>query len=234
MTQLIPLLLAEIPREGRCLEIGVGTGRIALPLAREGVSLVGIDISSEMLHRLMINAGSSHPPIAIGDATRLPFGDHLFASAIASHVFHLVPDWKIAVDELFRVLRPDGIILASRGGRSVDGWERKVSRHFFIQAGDPPWPPGIDRIEELDEYMRSRGAAIRALPIPSREGASSISALLADLEAGYWSGCWSLDEPARRRAAAVTREWARDEIGDLDEMRPSAESTVWHAYELGK
>ena len=66
------------------------------------------------------------------------------------------------------------------------------------------------------------------------QGGSSISALLADLEAGYWSGCWSLDEATRRRAAAVTWGWARDEIGDLDEMRPSAESTIWHAYELGK
>jgi ubiquinone/menaquinone biosynthesis C-methylase UbiE len=234
MSRLIPMLAAELPREGTCLEIGIGTGRIALPLAQAGVSIVGVDISLEMLRRLVTNAGPSHPPIAVADATRLPFGDHSFASAIASHVFHLIPNWTSAVDELSRVLRPGGILLASRGGRSSDGWARKVSRHFFIEAGDPPWPPGIDRIEELDEHMRSRGAVIRELPTLSMEGSYSISALLANMEAGYWSGCWSLDEPTRRRAAAVTRDWARSEIGDLDEVRPSAESSTWHAYELGK
>jgi SAM-dependent methyltransferase len=234
MAKLIPLLAAELPRTGTCLEIGIGTGRIALPLTQAGVSIVGVDISLEMLRRLVANAGESHLPIAVADATRLPFADHIFGAAIASHVFHLIPEWKTAVDELSRVLRPGGILLASRGGRSLDGWERKVSRHFFVEAGDPPWPPGIDRIEELDDHMRSRGDSIRALQPVSLEGTYSIGAMLANLEAGYWSGCWSLDEPTRRRAAAATRDWAREEIGDLDEMRPSAQSSIWHVYELGK
>jgi hypothetical protein len=78
--------------------------------------------------------------------------------------------------------------------------------------------------------MRARGAAVRALPELSSEGSSSISELLDNLEAGRWSGCWSLDEPARKRAAASTREWAKAEIGGLDEARPSMGSSVWHAY----
>jgi SAM-dependent methyltransferase len=234
MAQLIPMLASQLPRDGLCLEIGIGTGRIALPLAEADVRIVGVDLSLEMLRRLVINAGPSGPPIAVADATRLPFADHLFASAIASHVFHLIPNWISAVDELLRVLRPGGILLASRGGRPDDGWEHRVNRNFYIEAGDPPWPPGIDRIEQLDEHVRSRGAAVHALPALSVEGTFSINGLLAFLEAGYASSCWSLDEPTRLRAAAATRDWARDEIGDLDEMRPSADSTVWHAYELGK
>jgi SAM-dependent methyltransferase len=234
MAKLIPLLAAELPRKGTCLEIGIGTGRIALPLTQAGVSIVGVDISLEMLRRLVANAGASHLPVAVADATRLPFADHIFGAAIASHVFHLIPEWKTAVDELFRVLHPGGILLASRGGRSLDGWERQVSRHFFVEAGDPPWPPGVDRIQELDDHMRSCGASIRPLQPMSVESTYSIGAMLANLEAGYWSGCWSLDEPTRRRAAAATRDWAREEIGDLDEMRPSAQSSIWHVYELGK
>ena len=234
MERLIPMLSAELTREGICLEIGIGTGRIALPLASAGVSVVGVDISLEMLRRLKINAGSSHPPIAVADATRLPFGDNLFASAIASHVFHLIPNWTTAADALVRVLRPGGILLASQGAPSFDGWEHRVRRHFFVEAGDPPWPPGIGRIEQLDQHMSSRGAAVRALPPISVEVSLSVNEILAYLEDGYAAACWSLDEPTRRRAAAATRDWARDEIGDLDEMRPSADSTVWHAYELGK
>ena len=230
MARLIPLLLAEIPQDGRCLEIGVGTGRIALPLAHAGVSIVGIDISREMLRRLIGNAGRSAPPVVIADATRLPFGDSNFTSVVAAHVLHLIPDWTVAVEEVLRVLRPGGILLASRGSRSSAGWGREVRRHFFVEAGDPPWPPGVDRIEDLDQHMQSRGADVHELPQLSTEGEMSIEAVIANLEAGYFSACWTLDEPTRKNAAAATKEWAAAEFGDLDEARPTSETSVWHAY----
>jgi ubiquinone/menaquinone biosynthesis C-methylase UbiE len=232
MASLVSSLRAEIPRDGKCLEIGVGTGRIALPLARAGVPIIGIDISREMLLRLVLNAGGTPPPIAVADATRLPFRDGAFASAIASHVFHLIPDWTRAIGELMRVVRPAGVVFASRGRRSGSGWEHQVSRRFFVEAGDPPWPPGPNTIEEVDEHMRSRGAAVRELTVLSVEGSMSIDELLANLEAGYWSACWSIDQPARVRAAAAARDWARTEFGDLAEQRPSLESSVWHTYVL--
>ena len=234
MARLIPMLSAEIPRDAPCLEIGVGTGRIALPLAREGVPVVGVDISRGMLRRLVDKMGGkmdgSKLSIAVADATRLPFAADTFGSAIAAHVLHLIPDWTVAVDELFRVIKPGGIVLASRGGGPSTDWGRKVRRHFFVEAGDPSWPPGADRIEELDEHMRSLGVEVRALPVLSTEGEMSIDAVIGVLEAGYVSACWSLDEATRKKAAAATREWAAAELGDLDEARPSTDSAVWHAY----
>ncbi len=232
MARLVSMLLTEIPRDGTCLEIGVGTGRIALPLARAGVRVVGVDISREMLRRLVLNAGGNPPPIAVADATRLPFRDRVFASAIASHVFHLIPEWTRAIGELMRVVRPAGVVFASRGRRQGTGWEHEVSRRFFVAAGDPPWPPGADTIEKVDEHMRSRGAVVRELTELSMEGSMSIDELLAKMEAGYWSACWSLDHPARVRAAAAARDWARAEFGDLARQRPSIETSIWHAYFL--
>lgn len=242
MARLIPMLLAEIPLGGRCLEIGVGTGRIALPLARSGVSMVGVDISREMLRRLFGNAGV-HPQVVIADATRLPFGEGEFRSVIAAHVLHLIPDWKLAIAEVIRVLKSNGVLIATRGARTKqrqegalpsDSWERRVVHRFFAEAGDPPWPPGADRIEEVDEHLRELGAAVRELPeLQSRES-SSINACLVNLEAGQWAACWSLDEPTRTRAASATRAWAEKTLGDLDEPRPIVDSSVWHVYQLGK
>jgi len=232
MARLIPMLLDEIPREGRCLEIGVGTGRIALPLARAGASIVGVDISPAMLRRLVDKAGTSRLEIVIADATRLPFGSDTFTSAIAAHVFHLIPNWTVAVAELLRVVRRDGVVLASRGGGHAPEWARKVRRHFFVEAGDPAWPPGAGRLEELDEHMRSLGIDARTLPLLSVDGQASIVEVIAHLEAGYASACWSLDEATRKNAAAATRKWAAEEFGDLDQARPSAESSAWHAYRI--
>jgi ubiquinone/menaquinone biosynthesis C-methylase UbiE len=224
------MLLAEMPSEGPCLEIGVGTGRIALPLAREGLSIVGVDISREMVKRLVEKAGDSMALIAVADATRLPFGADTFSSAIAAHVLHLIPNWTVAVGELLRVVRPGGIVLASRGGGQRTGWGRQVMRRFFVEAGDPIWPPGADRLEEVDKHMRSLGLAMRALPVLATEGEMSIDAVITQLEAGYFSACWSLDDAMRKKAAAATREWASAELGDLEKARPTRSPTVWHAY----
>ena len=70
--QVTDLLTAELTGRDRTLEIGVGTGRIALPLYERGVDLVGIDISVPMLERLVANASGRQPfPLLVGgcDAT---------------------------------------------------------------------------------------------------------------------------------------------------------------------
>ncbi|MCX4658714.1 class I SAM-dependent DNA methyltransferase [Streptomyces uncialis] len=65
-------LLARLAGSGTALELGVGTGRIALPLARRGVRVEGVDASPEMAARLAARPGGEHIPVAIGDFTRLP------------------------------------------------------------------------------------------------------------------------------------------------------------------
>lgn len=229
MDVLVTRLAAELPA-GRCLEVGVGTGRIALPLVERGVHVVGVDISAEMLRKLAAKAPSM--PIAIADATRLPFARGVFGSAIASHVLHLIPEWRTAVDEVMRVVAPGGVFLASRGADSGAGWNRDVRRRFFAEAGNPPWPPGIDRIQSLDAEMRARGAEVRAIEDVRSEGSTTISAVIAGLEQGIYSACWSLTEETRRQAAEATRAWARHELGDLDAPRAAAHHSDWRAYRL--
>jgi SAM-dependent methyltransferase len=53
--------------EGRALELGIGTGRIALPLAARGVRVHGIDASEEMVARLRAKPGGDQIPVDIGD-----------------------------------------------------------------------------------------------------------------------------------------------------------------------
>jgi SAM-dependent methyltransferase len=71
--------LAELVRDGRALELGIGTGRIALPLAGRGVSVHGIELSKAMVARLREKPGSEEIGITIGD----------FATATADGAFSL-------------------------------------------------------------------------------------------------------------------------------------------------
>ena len=65
--------LAELVGDGRALELGIGTGRIAVPLAQRGVPVHGIDLSTAMVARLRAKPGGEEIGVTIGDfsATRV-------------------------------------------------------------------------------------------------------------------------------------------------------------------
>jgi SAM-dependent methyltransferase len=60
-------VLAALAGGGRALELGIGTGRVALPLARRGVPVSGIDLSTAMVDRLRAKPGGDAIEVAIGD-----------------------------------------------------------------------------------------------------------------------------------------------------------------------
>jgi SAM-dependent methyltransferase len=60
-------LLAELAGSGRALELGIGTGRIALPLAERGVQVHGIELSNAMVARLRAKPGGDDIRVTIGD-----------------------------------------------------------------------------------------------------------------------------------------------------------------------
>ena len=59
--------LADLARGGRALELGIGTGRIALPLSARGVAVQGIDLSPDMVARLRSKPGADAIAVSIGD-----------------------------------------------------------------------------------------------------------------------------------------------------------------------
>lgn len=64
-------LLAELAGEGRALELGIGTGRIALPLVARGVEVHGLDASPAMVARLRAKPNGAQVPVTIGDFTEV-------------------------------------------------------------------------------------------------------------------------------------------------------------------
>ncbi|MEX2274341.1 MAG: class I SAM-dependent methyltransferase [Actinomycetota bacterium] len=60
-------VLVEVAGSGRALELGIGTGRIALPLARRGVSVHGIELSKAMVAKMRAKSGGDDIDVTIGD-----------------------------------------------------------------------------------------------------------------------------------------------------------------------
>ena len=83
-------VLAELAGGGRALELAIGTGRIALPLARRGVEVHGIDLSRAMLARLRAKPGGEAIPVAIGDiATTTMDGTFSLAYLVFNTIMNL-------------------------------------------------------------------------------------------------------------------------------------------------
>ena len=96
------------PVAGRTvLDVGTGTGRAAIALARRGARVTGVDASSEMLAVASRRAHESGVEVTFraGDAHGLAFPDRSFDSVICLRVLMHTPDWRQSVAELCRVAR---------------------------------------------------------------------------------------------------------------------------------
>jgi SAM-dependent methyltransferase len=83
-------VLAEIAGNGRALELGIGTGRIALPLAQRGVSVHGIDLSKTMVARLRAKPGGEDIGVTIGDfSTTTVDGSYSLAYVVFNTIMNL-------------------------------------------------------------------------------------------------------------------------------------------------
>jgi SAM-dependent methyltransferase len=70
--ELAANLLAELAGGGPALELAIGTGRVALPLASRGVAVHGIDASEAMVRRLREKPGGADIPVTVGDFADVP------------------------------------------------------------------------------------------------------------------------------------------------------------------
>jgi ubiquinone/menaquinone biosynthesis C-methylase UbiE len=229
--ELADLLTAALGT-ARTLEIGVGTGRIAVPLHKRGVRLVGADLSVPMLARLKANAGGEAPfPLFVADATQLPFKDASYDALIASHVFHLIPDWRAAADEALRVARPGGVILVDFGGGIDTPW-RQWMAETFRNHGIEQVRPGISDAEQLSDHYGER-VHKRPLPAISFVTPHTIARDLELLERQTMSWTWGYSAEQIRGATDEARTRAKREGVDLDAEVDLTYVMQWWAYDVG-
>jgi SAM-dependent methyltransferase len=233
MARTIDLLSSELHGRGRVLEVGVGTGLLALPLHERGIRVAGVDISLPMVAKLVQKAGGRVPfPLVVGDATRVPFSNDSFGGVYLRWVLHLVRDWREAVAEIARVLRPSGVFLANLG--VYGGRHAEVQQRFGELVGSSLDPVGLRwaDFDALDDEMASHGARPRELPSVHEGGDDPLGAFIDGIRDNLYSWTWNVPEEDRLRAHAALRRWAEERFGDIDERRPYEHATRWRAYDF--
>ncbi len=139
---------SQVGERARVLELGVGTGRIALPVAAAGCEVYGVDLSAHMLaalSRRIDDDGLEGIHLAQADITRLPFREGVFDGAMAVHVLHLVADWAGVLAQVSRLVRPGGTLVLGRDWvdpESFAGMIRNTFRKTVVEVGTEMLPPG--------------------------------------------------------------------------------------------
>jgi SAM-dependent methyltransferase len=228
----VELLRAELAGRGPCLEVGVGTGLVSLPLHRAGVPMVGLDLSHPMLAKLVEKAGGAIPfPLVLADATRIPFREGAFGSAVVRWVLHLVPTWQRLVEELVRVVGPGGTALVNLGGFK-DTWG--IVDRFLELAGGVAFAVGLDPRDPaaLDHEFERHGARARVLPPIATHDETTVGQFLDEMDAGMHSWTWRVPDDVRRRVVPELRAWASGRFGSLERPVEPDLQILWRAYDL--
>ena len=224
-------LAEELAGRGACLEIGVGTGRMALPLHERGFDLVGLDLSMPMMVQLCAKSGGTVPfPLVQADATSMCFASDTFDAAYAIWVLHLISGWRTVLDETMRVLRPNGALVIAFGGAFGTGPWAEISGRFRAVAEVSNL--GASGVEEIDVAMRDRGCEVHVLEDLRTHHEVTPAEILRRLEEGTYSFTWMVDDATRVQAAGAVREWALERYGDLDTPLDNEFGAAWRRYEI--
>lgn len=122
--RLAPLLIgfAGIDRAARVLDVGCGTGNLAIWLAGNPAigSVTGIDLASTYIEHARRRNTDPRLTFEVGDACALPFADASFDHSLSMLALQFAPDPDLAIREMKRVTRPGGTVAAAtwdtRGG----------------------------------------------------------------------------------------------------------------------
>jgi len=178
-TQLQAGWLARKLPGGRVLDLGCGTGRMLLPLARLGLEPVGLDISPAML--ALAGARQPSPPLVMAQAGRgLPFAAHSFASVISLHstLCHLTGPGELEdlAVEVRRVLVPGGVLVA----------ELPHPRSY-----PRPGRPGAWRRFRRDLTCRRLAPGLEEMRLEQEPEVSTLVRVLEVEEVGRWLAAYS-------------------------------------------
>ena len=130
----------NLPAGTRVLDVACGTGNLAIPLARQGCIVTGVDIAPNLLVQARERAAAEGLSATFdeGDAEQLPYPDASFDAVVTMFGARFAPRPELVASELARVLKPGGrLAMANWDPASFTG------AMFKLGSFHVPPPPGI-------------------------------------------------------------------------------------------
>lgn len=204
----------------RFLELGVGTGRIALPFLERGYQYTGVDISEGMMNRLREKVAEFEVKLTLiqSDISQLPFENAHFNVVLGVHILHLVPDWHRALHEARRVLAPGGSLLLGYEHAPADdpGNEIRLQWSTFVGEMGVTLPTRGGHWHEVEAELAEAGAYTSVYRVAHWVEALRPGTLLDDQRHRVFSQSWDVPEDVLEAVYGRMVEWTTEKYGSLE------------------
>jgi SAM-dependent methyltransferase len=234
-------LIYLLSSHGPVLEVGIGLGRIAAPLREKSVPVTGVDISMPALEKCagkLARAGNKEVRLAQGDAVHLPFADASFSGVYTVHVFHLVQNWRQALKEVQRVLRPGGMYINGTSNEVATditnhmevGWEMILKRNNLENNSNHT---GVRSRSLFQEALRESGADVDIIPI-CRWSESYTPRQRLELMSGRLAAANPrIPKMVFSKCIVDYERWLKAQYGELDSRLELVREAVLHVWRWG-
>jgi SAM-dependent methyltransferase len=203
----------------RLLEVGIGTGRIAVPLSKAGVRVTGIDVAPMMLARLREKRADID--VALAEAAHPPFRPASFDGALFVHILHLVPDAVATLRATVPLVRPAGVLILGAEDRSpghrdeadriIDGVVRELTG-----ARASSWPGHDNARNAFTQVVAEASARVERIE-PARWQRTSTARRMVDRLANRtYSSSWRIPNDALPEVVRRATPLLVEAYGGLD------------------
>jgi SAM-dependent methyltransferase len=215
------------------LDIGAGTGRVAIPFAHRGARVVALEPAGGMVKELRVKAGDTKVTIVVGDGAQLPFSAGRFDAVIVARLLYLTPAWCVILREAHQVLAAGGCLLHEWGnGQADEEWVqiREEARRMFERSGiQSPFHAGVRSEVEVRERLERLGF-VREADLGMGPGPSvTLREFLRRLVEGELSYIWGVPESVRSECLPVLTRWS-ERTFDLDRPMSMPREIRWSLH----
>ncbi|MFX0114143.1 MAG: class I SAM-dependent methyltransferase [Candidatus Hodarchaeota archaeon] len=214
-------LIQEVPisRKSRTLEIGVGTGRLAIPLSRHGYKVLGIDISLPMLMQAKQKLIKETNPLYLlrADAKFLPIRKKTFDLCLFAHILHLLEGWKAILGNIELLLDRRNIVNA---GLFVKWHELEPFRLYWdaIRNGKPD-RVGAKNPQEIIRFLQDiKGYHWKQFEFAQSAGTSSWIDAFGLLKEQIFSSQWRIPNDQHQAALKLVEEKLEEKKDQIFEL----------------
>lgn len=152
-------LIRPLAKQKNVLELATGTGLIAKNIVSTARMIEATDASPEMIAQARKSCSSSKLHFSVQDMFCLPYSDSTFDVIIASNALHIIPEPEKALNEIRRVLKNDGILIAPTFTHAENSLYGKVKAFCMKLIGFPLHSKWSSK-EYLD-FLRQNGWTIQ-------------------------------------------------------------------------
>ncbi len=129
------------------LDVGAGTGFLTEAAAKIASKVIALDFSRAMSEEAIAKMGTGNVEFRIGNIESMPFQDSSVNAVIGNMVLHHCPHPKVAISEMYRVLKPGGRIAISDLQEHTYEWLRKEHADLWLGF----------KMEDVGTMMRENG-----------------------------------------------------------------------------